>query len=988
GNQGEDILLGDHGRFDYLFEGATVTDVVEGSFAEIAVPVDTDPTTLDVVTTTDPTEGGDDRIVAGTGNDLVFGGTGSDTIDGDDGQVNAQTDGTLDDGAADILLGDHGIFYTALPQEKRYQSIDTGTADGGGNDTIRGNQGDDKILGQQGDDQLFGEAGEDDIIGGHNVRGGADGDDLIEGGEGADVMLGDNGLITRRIQPDGTPERHPSPFADVIRDVVRFDDNEAVGPDGAAMTSGNDIIRGGAGDDIGHGQRGDDTLDGGAGDDELYGELGNDNIEGGDGRDTLLGDSGFISRALNEDGTPRLNENGAWHRDVILTEVGQITRNDDIGEALPEDARAEDIWLLTSGNRLLSVALEKSGESAGNDVISGGAGEDAIFGQLGEDEIDGGGDRDYIEGNGGDDRIEGGGGDDIIIGDDGANLVAFETEAPVVRRGFHLIGQADGIDTTLGDFGTVVLPQLTIRPKTLDNIAPTVGFAATVNGADNNIPPIGPIRQTNGDELTVLASVVPGIGDRSGEQAGQPSLFSSNDEISDSSGNNTIVGDNAINITPLRTGDDEVDARLDTLVRDIYQTSYALHDLELGIAHRDRPVPVNWRIGNDTITGGSNADWIVGDDHLFFGPFLTQPPLNTDGTPADTATLINSLSIAVNGLKRGLEQRLATLPIESTDYIPGQLEIANDTINGGDGSDRIIGDDQVTFAPVVENITNQRDAFWDYGFGTQRTQRTQPLRGFDLITSNDTLAGEDGKDLIVGDNATTITPVIEATPTNRSDQRRLENSVNQLIEDIEQYLRDQYEDDYGIDFSQRDQSSTVSALNDNLRGNQGDDLILGDNASFRQPMVAGEPDFGLRLNSDRINTEDDSYNFFHGLPRQVELAFREPGNSGPTTVANDIINGDEGEDILFGLNGVDQLTGGINKDFLFGGKEDDTFNSNPNFDVVRQTGPGNRDFRTINPVFDEQLETLLSPATRQYLKELRRDVSQFVLRGDLDARVE
>ncbi len=211
------------------------------------------------------------------------------------------TDGTVGR-FDDVILGDHGKIYQALPRDRNYFSINTGAADGGGNDLIYGNQGDDFILGQQGDDRIFGGAGEDDIIGGHNVIGGADGNDFIDGGADADVELGDNGRITRRPDGNGGWQRYPAPFPDVIRDVVRFDDVDGVG--------GNDTVNGGAGDDILYGQRGDDVMDGGAGDDEMYGGLGNDLMYGGAGQDFMLGDVGAILRDYNADGSPRLNANG------------------------------------------------------------------------------------------------------------------------------------------------------------------------------------------------------------------------------------------------------------------------------------------------------------------------------------------------------------------------------------------------------------------------------------------------------------------------------------------------------------------------------------------------------------------------------------------------------------------------------------------------------------------------------------------------------
>ena len=134
----------------------------------------------------------------------------------------------------------------------------------------------------------------------------------------ADVILGDNGLIVRELLPgrDNAWEQYPLPFDDVIREVTRFDDQDRV--------SGNDTLFGGPGDDIIHGQRGDDTISGGDDDDELLGELGDDQMQGDAGNDILLADVGYISRDFAADGTPRVNENGSWHRDILLEEVASI----------------------------------------------------------------------------------------------------------------------------------------------------------------------------------------------------------------------------------------------------------------------------------------------------------------------------------------------------------------------------------------------------------------------------------------------------------------------------------------------------------------------------------------------------------------------------------------------------------------------------------------------------------------------------------------
>jgi Ca2+-binding RTX toxin-like protein len=74
--------------------------------------------------------------------------------------INSETD-------HDLLLGDQGSVYSALPIEENYFSTFSDQASAGAADTIYGNSGNDKILGQQGADTIDGGSGEDDIIGGH-----------------------------------------------------------------------------------------------------------------------------------------------------------------------------------------------------------------------------------------------------------------------------------------------------------------------------------------------------------------------------------------------------------------------------------------------------------------------------------------------------------------------------------------------------------------------------------------------------------------------------------------------------------------------------------------------------------------------------------------------------------------------------------------------------------------------------------------------------
>jgi Ca2+-binding RTX toxin-like protein len=149
--------------------------------------------------------------------------------------------------------------------------------------------------------------------------------DIIYGGEDDDVVLGDNGEITREVMSKThfpwlvhVWKRYPVPFdSERIRDVRRYDDIDFV--------QGDDMIFGGSGNDILHGQRGGDKIYGDEGEDEIYGELGNDELHGGNGSDIILGDIGYVVRRY-VNSTPILKRSGAWKKDIVLEEIGLITK--------------------------------------------------------------------------------------------------------------------------------------------------------------------------------------------------------------------------------------------------------------------------------------------------------------------------------------------------------------------------------------------------------------------------------------------------------------------------------------------------------------------------------------------------------------------------------------------------------------------------------------------------------------------------------------
>jgi len=211
-------------------------------------------------------------------------------------------------------------------------------------------------------------------------------------------------------------------------------------------TAGNDTINGSAGDDQLFGQSGDDILNGKGGNDLLAGGDGNDTLTGGTGDDQLFGESGDDRFVWNAgDGNDRVE--GGVGTDTFAVNGG--TGNEDIVIVNNGD------HLAVFGNGPAGFRLDVGGvESL---VISTGAGDDVVSGQNGlslltQLTIDGGAGNDTITGGDGDDLLLGGTGNDRIIGARGADLARLGGGDDT-----FVWNPGDGSDTVEGDAGTDTL---------------------------------------------------------------------------------------------------------------------------------------------------------------------------------------------------------------------------------------------------------------------------------------------------------------------------------------------------------------------------------------------------------------------------------------------------------------------------------------------------------------------------------------------------
>jgi Ca2+-binding RTX toxin-like protein len=691
--------------------------------------------TLQRIESTDPLLGGNDWIFSGGGDDILFGGTGEDQIWGGAGR--------------DVLLGDHGVWRLDRPVNQRFSSIFVDGDDGGGDDVIYGDAGDDVILGQQGSDWIYGGAGKDDLIGGHNVVGGADGDDRIYGGnrpplpqadlmletyatvgDGADVILGDNGLITRELltADPSSWKRHPAPFADVVRDVQLFDNADRVG--------GGDALYGDAGRDVLYGQRGDDALGGGAGDDDLIGGLGSDRLAGGLGSDILIADVGYIHRTLNADGSPRLNTDGSQHRDVYLEEVASLTGSIDLDTTplrsadpdLAEKILRADLAVLAGGfaaggakhlqpdngawnTSLLLLDLAP----AADDVLDGGDGADVLFGQRGND------------------TLRGGRGNDTLFGDGATNVTPASTDLPHVLNGVRLIEATAG-GVVLEPFGSALQVPATLYPEQLGLNQPfflefTLGHVLPellpeVSNALLDLAGAGPLPRTDGVNLRPLLALVPDVVQHACAVPQEDALgqilpathlvdrcvLPGHDALDGGEGDDLLVGDNGLVYTPLVTGLTEIDAAAQQAQDALDNALHSLRVLGIDFDHVEHDVrnvlhEQDLHVGRDRIAGGGGADTIVGDNGLVMNSFQL-------GLPVPEVSFV-AAALTLHGQLRDLQQAATDLdfvvfeahyqvlgeligagpePLPRVDHAHHRLFVGNDTLDGQAGDDLIIGD--------------------------------------------------------------------------------------------------------------------------------------------------------------------------------------------------------------------------------------------------------------------------------------------------------
>lgn len=706
---------------------------------------------------------GDDQITTGSGDDFVIAGSANDLVTVGEGQ--------------NAVLGDVGTLTVTAAGSRTYVSA----ADArDGNDTITGGDGGNALILGGGLDVATTGAGADDVIGDSGrivydtgrelfttdtATGAADvitsgaGDDFIAGGLGADqisssagsnVVLGDNGAISAIAGTTTVQSQAETLGGDDTIETGAGDDFivAGFGADQITSSAGNNVVLGDSGaitavagtlmvqsqaETLG----GADTIETGVGNDVILGGTGADSIIGGDGDNRVLGDSGSYALGATGDEVLTATDSLDGGADIIATGIGNDWIAAGAGADIVTTAAGNNIILGDGGSINMSAAATtiRTDEVAigGADSITAGAGNDTILAGAMADTVDAGAGDDLVAGDhatltrlalgeqtftsldeaiGGDDVLTLGAGNDVVLGGAGADI----------------IDAISGHNVVLGDSGVIELDQAGAFVSAISSASGIGGDDAITTGGDLDriIGGAGADVVTAGDGDNRI------LGDEGSivASAGIDTLTSLNhgiggdDSIASGIGADAIIAGAGADTVTGGDGDNMVLGDSGTVVEGVLGYASGITSGS-GIGGID---DITTGTGADTIIGGVGGDIIAADAGA-------NVVLGDEGSVAGAVAL--SMNLTVGG-----DDVITTLG--DADVIIGG--VGADTIDAGDGDNRIAGD------------TATLDA-------TQMADLDQTVGGADSITAGtgadqiiggigaDTITGGAGDNRIAGDGA-------------------------------------------------------------------------------------------------------------------------------------------------------------------------------------------------------------------------------------------
>jgi len=661
-----------------------------------------------------------------------------------------------------------------------------------GKDTLLGGTGNDLLDGGVGNDSLLGGAGADTLLGGsdHDLLKGEADNDRLDGGKGNDTLDGGTGADTL-IGGDGNDVY----FIDNARDLITEASGSVSGKDtvNASITytlplNVENLKLTGLSDLNGTGSDLANTLQGNDGNNLLDGRNGNDTLNGGDGDDTLLGGSG-VDVLIGGDGSDIYRVSSAEDRIVETARHG----DEDVIESTVSYSLVPNVEVLTligpaalrgDGNELANVI---EGSEADN-TLNGDAGDDSLLGNDGNDTLDGG------EGN---DTLQGGNGRDVALyqGNQDDYKVTFDadsatwtvedvngTDGDGIDEGTDLVQDievltfADG-DRVLDDSGEtpvtppVVTPPVAVKPAVSiqgtglregDSGTTTASFVVSLSAPVSEIvrvdfstrddtaqagsdytPTVGTLVFAAGETRKQIS--VPVIGDTLYEtdEAFSVDLVMPTNAVAGSTGSRAIATIQNDDLQPVVSI-----ARVEAVGEGNEGQTPVEIKLSLSSAS-GVPVSVDWQTVDATARAGS--DYVAANATVIFAPGVTEQTVtvqvNGDIAMEEDETFSIVLGNPVNAV---MDSTGATVIRILDDDKPTPNDDRLLLTERGDDIDMLSGNDSVAGQGGNDTITgNDGNDTLDGGEGDDRILGGEGNDALLVSNGNDTLSGGLGDDRFV-----------------------------------------------------------------------------------------------------------------------------------------------------------------------------------------------------------------------------------------------
>ncbi|RYG92158.1 tandem-95 repeat protein [Loktanella sp. IMCC34160] len=838
-----------------------------------------------------------DSILGGAGDDIITGGEGADNIDG--GTGNDLIYGGLDNDTLDIPDDLDGDGDSNDPGEDLVTNNNM--------DTIHGGDGDDTIYGRDDDDVLYGDAGSDLLDGGidEDTIYGGDDDDTIIGGVGDVVDGGAGGVDYDTLDLSGMGEF-------ILQDLVPDSngngyDGTVVFVDGDGNPTGETIVFTEIENIIGDPYNGapvaiDDIANTGLTNPVTIDVLANDSDPEGDPLTVVsatLADPTQGSVVINADGTITYTPAAGVEGEVIINyTIEDPSGNSDsatvtvmVADGTVEGTAGDDVINVgytgdPEGDMVDNNDAILPGDTGNDDLIYGYGGNDSITAGDGDDEVYGGDGNDFIHGVAGNDTLFGDAGDDTIVG-------SFDNDTIYGGADNDSINGQGGVDTLYGGDGDDI-----VKGGTEGDFVYGDAGNDTVSGSDGNDYVSG----GTGDD-TVYGQ---GGEDTLFGDAGNDSVYGGNEDdlIYGGSGNDVVFGNGGNDYINAGEGDDVVrggdgdDSILGLAGNDtIY--GEAGNDTVLGSTDND---VVYGGAGNDSINGQGGVDTLYGGDGDDIVKGGTEGDFVYGGTGNDEVSGSSGDDYVSGGT--------------GDDTVYGQG--GEDTLSGGAGNDLVIGGDD------NDSITG--------GSGDDTLQGNGGDDSIEAGSGNDLVYGGTGNDVIDTAGGAGLPDigypgVYPADPIPNDDMDTVYGGAGDDTittgDDADTVYGGTGNDtiDAGIDADfvrGGDGNDTIigSEGGDIIYGDDGDDLIIGGLATD----VLDLPD-DLDGNGDSNGPGEDLV-----TDNNMDTLYGGAGN--------DIITGNDDDDVLYGGTGNDSLDGGVDEDVLYGGDGDDTLTGGQGNDML------------------------------------------------------